>query len=185
MTPGFFSRQTLTIPANQVVPVAATGEVFSVLESTGDFSVAFDGGEKSAVRGGITLRVKVFHILTLHNDTAIAITVSFFTGFGEISFALLESKAVSTRLLGTLCQLQPPTYAEFSGTNNGNRRKQVVITNTESAVDLVVRGKDAAPCAIVFPRTAWTMETDSLLSVGNPAAQPPVSFYVAETFYNS
>lgn len=187
----FFSRKVLTVPAGLTVPVSITGNNFVCTSATGQFFVKFDGGEEFPMDTGMGFKLlpeDFFGILEIRNPSASdSIDIAFYAGRGDITKIVVEAKLAPTRLLAG-----GPSHVEIigagvsltvPGTNAGQRRKQIIVTNMDLSSDLTVL-VGTVRAARIFPRTAWTFETDATVVLKNETGSTMV-VNILETYYTT
>jgi hypothetical protein len=184
----YFTRKTFTIPAGMTVVANITGSTFSCKSATGVFYLSYDDSEEFPMETGLGFKLAAgdgFSRLALRNPGTVDNTVTFYAGHGDINLLIVEQRLPSTRLVPYTGAINNGAYKECVGTNLGNRRKQIVVTNLDAASDLELR--DAAGTTIfdkVFPRSKWTVETDATIRVYNTSGAA-VTVAIGEFFYNS
>jgi len=189
--------QTITLAAYELRPVAITGSVFVCKSATARFKMRFDAGEEIDMDQGWSVVVgnEMWGRLVFINTTAAEITLSFYAGSNAMQYAsqatTMSVKPVSTRLVvggpSTISVLPAGTAYTIPGTNAGQIRKQIVITNLDGSRNLLIY---AGPllldhaCACVFPETAWTIESDVSLTIYNPDVSG-MAVLILETYLTS
>lgn len=184
MTPLSYKAETLA--ANQPRRFNVTGQALYIKALTQQAWLRVDQDEEFPVDAGVILRFpRMFRELQFTNKNASAISLEFYTGDATVSFVGSETvRARGSDLKpGSVALLNTDAKVTLAGTWNGRQRKQIVVTNLDDNASLYIKAKDDNNvCAVVFPRTAWTMETDADLDIYNGAAWG-VSLSVAEFFY--
>lgn len=191
---------TITVPAGGVTNQAVTGRELFIKDASGALSVDYGDGKTPTARGSLLRSEKLFTWITFFNDNAADITVSYYCG-ESVPQDLLSSETMpaSTKLAanggdaGTALlnadnnlELDHTEYVTLNGTDStGRRRRQIVITNLSASLDLTIKkaAASARRAATVFPRTAWTLETDADLCVVNLSGSDGLVCQVLETFY--
>jgi hypothetical protein len=135
--------------------------------------------------------------LTFLNDSASAITLTFYSGFE--AFTAEQTVNVDTFTPSVSAQ-DPSTYTKattvavgatttFNGLDTTKQRKQIIITNpgataaTANSADLTVTDNAGTAAANVPPGQSFTLVTNGVLKVTNPAGNAAVA-KVLETFYS-
>jgi hypothetical protein len=182
------SYQTVTVPANQTLPVAKTGSVFFCVSASARFSMNFGGGEDIDMASGWKINAPFKRLLFI-NTTAAPLVISFYTGQGSIDYSLppLELLNTTVKNASTYAKgggnrtLQPGEYIDLTGLDGTHARKQVVVTNLSLAGNLTLIAS-GANMSTVLPVSSWTIETNSALRIANLGAVP-VDLVFGEVFY--
>ena len=70
----------------------------------------------------------------------------------------------------------------YAGADAGKTRRQIIVTNLSSTLDLKLQTANGVNGLTVFPRTALTVETGADVIVYNPDGSTAVSYEVLEVF---
>jgi hypothetical protein len=84
---------------------------------------------------------------------------------------------------GTLT-LATNSVANYAGSEGRTLRRQIIVTNLDTALDLKMRTANGIIFGTVFPRTALTWETSADVQVYNPSGAATVDYEVCEIFYD-
>jgi hypothetical protein len=148
--------------------------------------------------------------LDFKNTTAASVLVVVIYGNGASNFAGTvtiqnASLALDAATIAALTKFQAAPTMVFggigvttltAGNNTGNlpgtpnlagrtRRKYILVSNLSATDYLVVRnGANNISVGVVFPKTAFILETDADLCVTNTSANP-VDCYVSQVFYTT
>jgi len=188
------SFKAITIPTGKTVQQNITGQLFFCTECNARFEMAINDGERIPMELGLGFRFDdPFNKLTFYNDTAADITVEYYVGANDILDSRLNTLLERQILVG---QRIPPTRIvagdvtiaasatlTYIGTNAGDQRKQIVITNRDDTYDLTVQDSGASAIATVFARTAWTIETNATIKLYNANASA-LAINVCEIYYD-
>jgi hypothetical protein len=183
------TSQTVVLAPYQVLPMAASGMVFSCAQATAQFQISFDGQGFIPMQQGWTMdnRPNVFKSIILQNLSAVQITVTFYTG----ASAMFYSPPVTLALV-----TEAPTYAKgggivaigagaslsFTGLDGTKTRKQIIVTNLDPTAELYIQDGAANVLLPVFAGESKTVELSGACKVNNPNGAG-VNAVVGEIFY--
>lgn len=181
--------KSYTIPAYQTISVAVTGAFFYCTASSAPFTMNFDGGEDIDCEAGFIIPWKSgFKAVNIKNETANALSVSFYVASDGISFVPPLLPIIST---------DAPTYAkgsgiknlaangkdDYTGVDSAHVRRSFSATNLDT--DLALQVLDASGRVLVqIPAlTGWQQFVSGQVSVKNPNGGAAVNYVVSEVFY--
>jgi hypothetical protein len=180
---------SVTVPANQTLPLRASGKFLVVKEATARFELNVDGKGAFPIEPGWGLDFGSFSFCTLRN-LSITETLTVVISVGQVGSFYNYVRFPGTRLLTTTFTLldgtPTPTSRAFPGLNNGDRRKQFIISNSDGTRNLEI--EDAASGvggSTVFPLSNFTIETDADLIVRNNVDGDNANIRVSELFYRT
>ena len=188
--------KTVTIPAGSaaspgIVKSQLAGVFFYCKAATSPFQMQFDAGTVFPFDTGFKIKNPdngggMFQGVTFYNPTANAILVSFYVGGADVDFVGVSAiKEVSSRAVGGGLQtLEPAATIDVPGISSGSQRKQIIITNLDAAVPLVILDATGAVFGAVFAQTPWSVPTDAFFTIKNNGVAP-INFIVGELYYNS
>ncbi|MCX7790157.1 MAG: hypothetical protein N2378_05920 [Chloroflexaceae bacterium] len=196
----FLSHHTLTVPAGQTRRVNVTGTYFLCSESSAPFRLRLGDREATFFSAGLAVRFQPgdwFAFIEITNPGSADNEIEFFVGTAEVIDARLNvvtdrpPAAVTVHITPpktylkthTITSLAPAAEESCPGTDSGNRRKEILVTNLDGTNDLEIRTAAGASIGFVLARTAWVLETDDDLKVVNSAAAA-IACRIAEVFYD-
>lgn len=160
-----------------------SGELFVCKEATAQFEMQFDDGPKFKCEGGFSIRPPGgFTKLTFFNLLSVALLVSFYAGNAYVSYDYLRTPRTRTKAKSDALVLGGTQ--NFLGTDSGNRRKEIVVTNRHATDELQLRDPATLLTLLsIWPKTVERLETDADLQLiyGGPGAI--LNYAVAEIFY--
>ena len=178
------SYKSLTLDAYERRRVDVTGQIFVCTACSGVLLTRMDNGEEFPITAGFVLEPGQFKSLEFYNDSATATTIEFYTGTSIVSYLgndMVRARGSDLKPLPFQTLDANGGVYDLPGTWDGRARKQVIVSNMDTN-EIIYVGSAAVPTAPVFPRTSWTVETDSFLRILNAAASQ-VQVAIAEFFY--
>jgi len=183
----------LLLKKDQPKVVNVFGQNFYCIESSKKFKMQWDsnGLISMEVGRGFALRGDdYFEQLTFVNDSSDDdISLTFTAGRAEVFDTRLNTLLERIIAIGVLAAptrgvataVAAAATVAILGTNDSDRRKQIVVTNEDLDGSVIVQKSDGTKFCTVFPQTAWTLETNMDLKVFNNTATDLV---VAELYYD-
>lgn len=181
------SFHSITVPGTQVVKhVPITGTLFVCKEATARFKIQFNDGEKMDFEGGFSIRLpEGFTRVTFYNldeTTEVDLVVDFYAGDSTVEFNYVRQPR--TRTKATEVSLGSGDATLLRGTDEGNRRQAITITNTDSANNLrIVDAATDTAMGTVYPQSSWQWETDADIKLLAPSGA--ITAQVGEIFYRT
>lgn len=183
-----------TIPANDSITVDASGVRLLCKESDDTFQLRIDDSPKIPFEAGLTFDLTEdpeylpgdqFKRLTLINDTSTAIDVSLYTlgpGLKDSRFNNLLERNISVRVvsapsrivatedsLGAGLTIAVAASATILGSNLGDTRNEITVTNMSEDDDLYILSLAGKWIATVFPRSGWTKNLSETVQLKVPS----------------
>ena len=187
ITSGKFTLQAGKSP----VKVDVSGNFIFITYATAPFRMRFDTEANFPLdtRGKVFHRnpdgsPKLFSSVTFFNDSADDISISYYVGGSEVDFSdgAPMREASSYSLGGGVETLEPDATRDIPGTNGGDQRKQLVITNLDAASPIVVLDGEGNVFGAVFAQRPWTVPTDADFTLKNNTLAA-INFIVGQLFY--
>lgn len=181
------TNKILTIAAGvgRAVVVNVTGSLFICRESSAQFVMQFNDGEQFPCESGFALRPPGgFTKLVFCNKSATEeLTLEFYAGDTYVAYDY-QGRVPKTRLKASAGSLFATETATFNGTDQGQRRKSILITNNDANNWAGVIDVDSATeMATVFNRSQVLIETDATVKIKHIGSSGTVAYRVAELFY--
>ena len=186
--------KTVIIPAavggvdGRLAVKVSSARVFACISASEPFSLRVENEQAQPVAAAVSFTTtRKFDDLLFINTTATAISVTFYTGnepYTAPQITTIDGKVAATVLQADSFGLAAGAEQTFIGALAGQRRKAIVVTNLDLAIDLKIRataGGDNG--ATVFFRSAWAAETSATVIIHNPGAVA-VTVEVLEIFYS-
>lgn len=181
--------QTVTVPAsaaNQagVLNIAATGKYFYCQAATTSFGLQFDGQLPTTCQTGFQIG-GTFKRLTFTNPNTISIAITFYVADEPITYVSNNEVGVQSSYSvghGSISLPASGGSQAFSGSNNGQRRKQIVVHNLAANLSIQIQDGSGNIFDELSASQEWTFESDAAFIIYNPNASA-VSVTVGETFY--
>lgn len=202
-------RKVLTIAAGKTSPgIPCRGSKVFVETCSFPFILALGGGNQNIVKSGteIDLDEETFDNLTIINpNTTVDLKLVIWIGTARVNFnyaavpgtMLVVSSGLFTVALTLPSPLSNPvtvgTSASFPGVattavkystrgvGEGSRRKQFVVSNRYTTLDIFITDSNGYTLGICQPNDDYTLETDSDFKLWGTVAA--TGYYVAEIFY--
>jgi hypothetical protein len=205
----YFDHHAITVKAHSNYPIDVTGRFLIVKETQYALTCQLDGQAKFPIEVGLAFKLEPavrnsdgkilepadeFKRITFFNDTVTDNDIAFYVGRGEINDYRINAliSRIRVQLLGLSFVTRPdstlvvPTTVaagattDFPGTLAGVKRRQIIVHNPGFDNDVEILDTNSNVAGLVFPRTAWTVETDDDLKVHNTET---VDVKVTELFY--
>lgn len=202
-TNSFFSTKTFVLTPGESRPINITGTFVVCLAATAEFNLQVgERSEKIPFNIGLKARCisgDSYTVLVVDNPSIANNTITLLTGNGDVDDQRLNviatavipvtNKDSSTKVkTGAEQTIAGTTTVAHSGNLLGvgglYRRKSIIVTNMDAALDLAIRDSAGTEIGTVFPRTAWVMATDDDLQIRNNNGGA-LSIRVSELFYTT
>ena len=181
--------QKFSIPAGGTNSMGAYGQTFYVLGANAPIEIKTDVTPSKPYRKGTGEEFPAelrFKRLEIKNPNAYAVTVEIWVGFGKYidsRIEVQENNTVITSALpaGTIAAL---TTLTLSGSPTGNQiqRKNLIVSNVDTAAVLQILDENDDICAVVFPETSITLPISGVVKVRNNTGVI-IACYVSEIWY--
>ena len=185
--------KSITLPAQQTVPVAVTGSLFFCKSADALFKLSFDGNAEIDMDQGWQVELgkgEFFRNLLFVNPTNGAITVTYFAGTEQLRYwapvtivKQIVTDAPTYAKGGDLVNLAAAGTIVTTGLDGASRRRQIVVTNLDANFNLQILDSNNKVFAVVLPQRAWALATSAALTIKNATANP-IQCVVGETFYS-
>lgn len=181
--PSVIASQTVTVQANQSLPVAVAGEYLWIQNTTQAIAVSVNDGVAFTCPAGPVLNLGTFTSLVFTNNTASAITLTFWYGSAAmIAFANGASKDAPTVGKGTYsAAIANNGTVNVPGNTGGLQRRQIIISNADANNTLVITDAAANPFDLIPPGQTHTYDTNSTLILS--ATKGAISLAVVGEIY--
>ena len=160
--------------------VRVTGSMFQVKESSDDFEASFDGQSFFPLQVGLGVRLvsnDQFTSLWLRNPSASSLYLEIYHGSAQVIDSRLNTVAtrlsqvtiatVSTRIVSNSISIIAGNVVNHLGTNGGQQRIQVVITNTGSVALGLKSPSSPQVGATIYPNSSFTLQGNFTFGVWN------------------
>ena len=185
------SGKFLLAAGKSPVKVDVSGSFIFITYATAPFRMRFDteAAFPLETRGKIHHRnvdgtAKNFASVTFFNDGEDDISISYYVGGSEVDFSdgapMREAPSYSKG--SGLLTLEPDATFDIPGTNNGDQRKQLIVTNLDAASPIVVLDGDGSVFGAVFAQRPWTVPTDAIFTLKNNTLAA-INYIIGQTFY--
>ena len=173
----FVSHKSVIIPAGEGRSVVenVTGNFFICKESSAAFEMTLDNGEKFDFEAGLSFELEpgdLFKRITFTNPSDTEITLEFYAAVGKVKdsrFNNLLTRNITIQVIsaptrvvatedgvGLGLTLSANETVTIPGTNAGQTRVDLTLTNMSEDDDLIVLDASGEWIGTVFPRSAWT-----------------------------
>ena len=179
---------TLNIPAGKTAPLnCGESDFFAVVLAGVDLQINVPGSEPALYAQGDSYEMppgQVFRRLEIRNPSLADTVVIIFAGLGRYRQqrqALLDAPSRMEQVASAI-----PAGGELilSGVASGDRirRRSVVVSNPDTALDVLMCDDSGAPVNVVFPRSSAILQTSQPMRVKNPHGAA-VAVYVSECWW--